>query len=198
MGKVAKDRPGWSPLQAIQYSEQLSSVDLWLTKAEELLASAVLLETEVRTYWSETEFRNGQVVNVPNRKNVQGVYCMLIAYVIENYCKALLVLQNRKRLQNKLLRRLPGYLKTHDLVGLARRIGMRLSIPDEELLSRLTRNSEWSARYPIPTGPSAIAASQELSDGRQYFVAYLGPRDMNFIGQFLNRLVEYVDQRIGA
>ena len=199
MSQLPRCNPGpVSPIHTIQYAEQLSSVDLWLKKAEELLASATVLRAEVEQYWSEIVFRNGQIITTPDRTYVQPVYSMIVAYAIENYCKALLVFQHSGDLQNRVLRRLPRYLKSHDLTGLARRIGMSLSVPDEELLSRLTRNSEWAARYPVPTEPSATAAARKFSDGRQYLIAYLGPNDLNRIDEFVDRLAGFVREQMGA
>lgn len=187
-----------SRIHAIQYAERLCSIDLWLEKAEELLASAAVLRAEVEQYWSEIVFRNNQIVSLPDRKYVQPAYFMLVAYAIENYCKALLVFQHKNELQNRVLEELPGYLNNHNLAGLARDIGMTLAVPDEELLFRLTRNSKWSARYPIPTGASATAAARELSDGRQYLVAYLGPNDLNRIDEFVDRLTAFVNEQLEA
>ena len=43
----------------------------------------------------------------------------MIAYVLENYFKALLIHQNQNDLKGWLLTQLPGYLKRHDLGKLA-------------------------------------------------------------------------------
>lgn len=183
---------------AIKYSEQLCSIDRWLDKAEELLASAAVLRTEVEQYWSEIVFKNNQIVSVPDRKYVQPAYSMLVAYAIENYCKAVLVFQHKNELQNRVLEKLPGYLNNHNLEVLARDMGMTLSVPDEELLFRLTCNSKWRGRYPIPIGASATAAVREFSDGRQYLVAYLAPNDLNRIDDFVDCLTAFVDEQLEA
>ena len=58
--------------QAIQFSEQLLSTELWINKAEELLAAAKLLESEVLAYWREVRMQGARVVSTPDRPNVQG------------------------------------------------------------------------------------------------------------------------------
>ena len=121
---------------------------------------------------------------------------MLVAYAIENYCKALLVHMKRKSLQHSLLSKLPGYLKEHDLLKLAAHIRLDLTVPEQGLLSRLTRNSIWSSRYPVPTGPTAMGAAKRFSDGRAYLTAYYGPKDLDLIHQFVRRLTNYVSKKI--
>jgi hypothetical protein len=68
----------------------------------------------------------------------------------------------------------------------------------EELLSRLSRNSIWAARYPVPTEPDAIRAMEQFSDGQSYLNAYFGPKDFDRIHQFLNCLREYVRTEIDS
>ena len=58
-----------NPLLGILFSEQLAATELWLSKAEELLAAARLLETEVVAYWSETEMKDGKPVPISTRPN---------------------------------------------------------------------------------------------------------------------------------
>ena len=100
---------------------------------------------------------------------------------------------DRKSLRNRLLRALPPFLKEHDLIKLARRVKFPLSVLEEELLTRLSRNSVWAACYPVPTGPNGIRAMQEFSDGRSYLTAYFGPTDVDRPKQFMDRLRHIVD-----
>ncbi|MCX5886547.1 MAG: hypothetical protein NT096_11675 [Proteobacteria bacterium] len=182
---------------AIQFSEELTNTDLWIDMAELLLAAAKLLEAEVIQYWSEVRVEAGQVVSTPSRKNVHGPYFLLTAYALENYFKALLVHKNRESFRNRLLTKIPNYIKAHDLLGLARKVSMKLTIVEEDLLSRLSRSSMWAARYPIPTGPTAITAIRLFSDGKTYLVAYFRPEDIGLVRAFVNRLREYVTKEIG-
>lgn len=181
---------------AIQFSEQLANTNLWIGKADELLYAAKILEDEVVQYWSEVRVEDGRVVDTPRRKNVQGQYFLLIAYALENYSKALLVHRNRESLRNKLLVNIPNYVKQHDLLQLARDIQFKLTVPEEELLSRLSQNSIWGARYPVPTGPDDITAIKRFSDGDTYFTAYFGPQDADRIRDFVERLRGYVTKKI--
>jgi len=183
--------------QAIQFSKQLLRTEVWMEKAEELLAAAQLLEEDVIAYWGEVHMKAGRVVSTPRRRSVQGPYSLLVAYAIENYCKALLIYQHRDQLQNRFLLPLPSYLKEHDLLRLARCVQLPDGVPDEELLTRLSRNSIWSARYPVPTGPTGLRAIQRFSNGRKYFLAYFGPKDVTRINRFVRRLSEHVAEKLG-
>jgi hypothetical protein len=186
--------------EAIMYSEQLVDTGAWIAKADELLAAAGILERDIIEYWSAISIENRQVLGIPNRKLVQGPYFLLIAYALENYFKALLIHRNRTSLQNKLLSALPDYLKKHDLIELARDVNIAIDVTEEELLLRLSRNSIWSARYPVPTDPDALAAMKRLrkfSDGKYYLTAYLGPNDMSRVRGFVDRLRRIVINEIG-
>jgi hypothetical protein len=174
--------------EAIAFSERLVDTDSWIEKADELLAAARILEKDIVAYWSTMSIKNGQVVGIPDRKLVQGPYFLLIAYALENYFKALLIHRNKESLKNRLLSTLPDYLKKHDLIELARDVNLGLDITEEDLLLRLGRNSIWAARYPVPTGPGALAAMREYSDGKHYLTAYLGPNDVSRVHGFLDRL----------
>jgi hypothetical protein len=174
--------------QAIQFSEQLADPQLWVRKAEELLAAAHLLETEIQAQWAEIEIEGGQIIRASGRTNVQGPYFVLIAYAIENLFKATLVHRNRESLRNRLLLSLPRYVSEHDLIKLARRVAFSISVPDEDLLTRLTRNSVWAGRYPVPTGPNGSRALEQYSDGRVYLTAFFAPKDVDRLHDLLNRI----------
>jgi len=184
-------------MDAIQFSERIADAGLWIRCAEELLASAHVLEAEVRQYWAEVHVDGTRVVSAPPRPSLQGPYFLLAAYALENYFKAVLIHRNAESLRNRLLSCIPAYLKQHDLVRLAEDAGLNLDVPEQELLSRLTRNSTWAARYPVPTGPDLLHAVKELSDGRVYLTAYLAPADVDRINAFVERLSTFAHQEIG-
>lgn len=196
---MPKDRMDPSQIQKdIQFSERLLEFHGWIKKAEDLLAAASLLESEIRQMWAETEIDSGSVVRTSGRANVQASHFMLNAYAMENYFKALLLYRNRESRQNRLIRRLPSYLKQHDLIKLAKEAKLSLSVPEEELLARLSRDSIWAARYPVPTEPNAIRAMQQFSNGRSYLIAYYGPKDIDRLQDFMSRLRSIVEGEIGA
>jgi hypothetical protein len=191
---MAKSRlPRDQLLQAIDFSNRLTDISLWIMKADELIAAANVLEEEVKKYWSEIQpDEHNQPVNTSNRKYVQGAFSLLIAYALENYFKALLIHRNQKDLKGWLLTNLPGYLKEHDLGKLATKLKFKLDTSEEELLCRLSRSSIWAARYPVPIEPQALANMKKFSTGQSYFIAYYAPQDIRRIHNFIDRLRNHV------
>jgi hypothetical protein len=182
---------------AIMFSEQFVNTEAWIEKAYELLAAASILEVDIMRYWSVMSIENGQVIGIPDRILIQGPYFLLIAYAIENYFKTLLIHRNREALRNRLFSALPNCLKKHDLIELARDVSLTLDKVEEELLSRLGRNSIWAARYPIPTGPGTFGAMKKFSNGKSHLTAYLCPNDVSRVHGFVNRLCGTVTKEIG-
>ena len=179
-------------IQAIQFSERLTDTRLWIEKADELVSAANFLEAEVLKYWSEIKIENNQIVGIPNRKDAQQAYFLLIAYALENFLKALLIHQNQKTLKGRLLQKLPDYLLSHNLIELSSKARFNINVPEEELFCRLSRFSIWKARYPIPLYSDALANMKILSDEKAHFTDYYKPQDMNLIHNIIDRLRKYV------
>ena len=179
-------------IQAIQFSERLTDTRLWIEKADELVSAANFLEAEVLKYWSEIKIENNQIVGIPNRKDAQQAYFLLIAYALENFLKALLIHQNQKTLKGRLLQKLPDYLLSHNLIELSSKARFNINVPEEELFCRLSRFSIWKARYPIPLYSDALANMKILSDEKAHFTDYYKPQDINLIHNIIDRLRKYV------
>jgi hypothetical protein len=178
--------------EAIQFSEQLRDPQLWLRKADELLAGARLLENEIQAQWREIEVENGRIVRTSGRINVLAPYFLLVAYAVENLFKGLLVHRHREELRNWLLTSLPRYLNEHDLLKLAESVGFSTVVADQDLLTRLSRNSIWAARYPVAARPDGVRAVQKFSDGRFYLTAYFAPNDVHRLHELLDRIRAFV------
>ena len=71
---------------------------------------------------------------------------------------------------------------------LAGKLGFSLSVVEEDLLVRLSRNSVWAGRYPVPTGPDALSAMAEYADGRSYLTACFYPTDVEEIELLFERV----------
>jgi hypothetical protein len=136
------------------------------------------------------------LIDAPSRRFLQGPYFLLIAYALENYFKARLVHRNQESFRNRLLIKIPNYINQHDLLRLAQAVEMELTVSEEELLFRLSNNSIWAARYPVPAGPNGIITAQKFSDGKSHLTAYLGPRDIDRIHEFIDRCRERVKHEI--
>ena len=174
--------------EAIQFSEQLSDPQLWLRKADELLAAARVLENEIQAQWAEIKVENGHIVSASGRIDVHAPYFLLVAYAVENFFKGLLVHRNRAELRGWVLSSLPQYLNEHDLIKLAKRVGFSTDVAEQDLLTRLSRNSIWAGRYPVPTGPDGTRALKQYKDGRVYLTALFYRDDARRVHDLLDRL----------
>ena len=83
---------------------------------------------------------------------------------------------------------MPKNITGHNLLKLANYINLTLTISEQELLTRLSRNSIWAARYPIPYESEHMGTTDKLSNGQKVFSAYFSPRDMDEIDKFIHRL----------
>ena len=191
-----KVRSGISP-EAVQFSEQLADPQLWVSKAEELLAAARLLEPEIQAQWAEVKVEGRRITRTSGRTVIHGPYFLLVAYAVENLFKATLIHRNREELRSQLLLSIPLNMKEHDLVKLAHRVGFSISLLDEDLLVRLTRNSVWAGRYPVPTGPDGSRALKQYSNGRAHLTAYFVPQDANHLHDLLDRIRPFVCSDLG-
>jgi hypothetical protein len=183
----------------IQYQEQALNWQLWINSAEELLAASKKLEPSIKRYWSAASenFQDGRY-NVPMAKPrlyLQMVYSMLVAYAIENLLKASLILQNEKQYRQEILNtsKLPEKLKSskHSLVKLAKDSNLHISIEETNLLYRLSRNSHWQGRYPVPINAKEL--NSVVMDGNMaHFVAYLAPNDLMKLKVLIKRIKKHI------
>jgi hypothetical protein len=173
---------------AIEFTERLLDTAAWIRKADELVAAARLLALEIRAQWAELVTEDGHVVHTSGRADVQGAFFVLVAYAIENLTKAALIHREKAQFRNRLLKSLPAFLSSHDLTHLAGKAGFSMSIVEQDLLVRLSRNSVWAGRYPVPTGPDALSAMAEYADGRSYLTACFYSSDVEQIELLFRRM----------
>jgi hypothetical protein len=148
----------------------------WVEVADELEAAANVLGERVRVHWArwnkgvpldqDASAVYEALVNHEDEKLFPG-HNLLLAYVMENLLKALLVKKSPDELGKRLLRVfknsidpaiftdgvmfLPHPLKSHNLVELASEAGLSLDEWETGTLRRFTRWSTWTARYHVPT-----------------------------------------------
>lgn len=185
-----------------EYLERLLNWELWIDKAEELLVAAEALERRVRSFWEviEVDFKEGRYSEggeVPHKppQNLQGAYFMLIAYALENLFKAVIIWKDQDTLRNEVLStggKLPEIAKNHDLVRLAKETQFRINVGDEDLLTRLTWNSVWAGRYPLPVECGGLKNVKVYSDGKGYLVAYFQSSDIDRLIALAQRVKTHV------
>jgi len=173
--------------QQISFSERLNNTQLWISKTKELLYAANKIKPIINAKWKKIKVQHDKVVDRTRTPNIQGIYFMLIAYALENLCKAILIYRKKESLSNRLLKSIPDEMKGHDLLRLVKNIGLRLNITTEELLVRLSRNSIWEARYPLPIESSKMTLYEEVSNEKKVFVAFFTQEDINKIDGLIKR-----------
>lgn len=174
---------------AARYSTQLLCADGWHGKADALLRAAKLLEGDIDSFWQAVD--TGAPLD-GHFGDVHAPYFMLVAFALENLCKAVLIQDQRDSLSRSQIRRLPTFLSRHDLRYLFAHIGLRTTLDEEDLLIRLTQCAVWLGRYPVPIYPDALRGSHKFSDGVRRFTACFFRED---VGN-LKVLVDKVRSRV--
>jgi hypothetical protein len=122
---------------------------VWRAKADALLKVATSLESQIKI---KTNVIDSNPSNFQFPFDLIKVYFMLIAFAAENMFKSKLVKQAIRGKKKNLLavKKLPKWLKSHNLIALAKQAKISLKPKEVELLERLTIHATWAARYPIP------------------------------------------------
>jgi hypothetical protein len=191
------------PQSFVLYLEGLLNPRLWVAKADDLLEASKLLEPHLRQFWSviTTNANEGQLEKGSEHPstlppNVHGPYFILVSYALENLLKALIVGQRNDEISSQFIQtgRLPTLLKEHDLVRLSKEANMVVDVKEEDILTRLSRQSRWKSRYPVPVELRDIQNVIRYSDGRPYFTDYYAPTDLDQ----LNAMVQKVRSRVAV
>jgi len=192
-----------------QYFESLLNWDLWIGKAEELLTAAGALTPHIRNYWdivmSDTkEGRYSEGGKPPHKTPVyfQAVYSMLIAYALENLFKAMIIREQQDTFRTHIMNeggKLPGKIKSHDLIRLAKEAHFKFNASDEDLLARLHRNSEWAGRYPVPVSSSGLKNIKVFTtDGKPHLTAFLSPNDIDLLIDLVHRVKTHIKHTLNS
>jgi len=192
-----------------QYLESLLNWDLWIGKAEELLAAAGALEPHIRSYWDVVmsdvkEVRYSKGGKPPHKPPVyfQAVYSMLIAYALENLFKAMIIGEQQDAFRNQIMSKggkLPAKVKHHDLIRLAKEAHFKFNVNDEDLMTRLHRNSEWAGRYPVPVSSNGLKNIKVFTtDGKGHFTAFLRSNDIGLLTDLVHRVKTHIKHTLNS
>jgi len=88
--------------------------------------------------------------------------------------------------------RSPGLIKEHNLMKLSKSAKIQMHISEEDVLTRLSRQSGWKSRYPVPVELSDIQNVIRYSDDKPHFTDYYAPGDIDLI----NAIVQKVKNQI--
>lgn len=198
---VKKNSAGQEIILLVDYLERLLNWKLWIDKADELLTGSKALEILVRNKWNvitadfkEGRYNEGGKTSHRLAQNVQGPYFVLVAYALENLFKAVIIQQQEKKVREQVLntRRLPKVIEGHDLVALAQAVGLAINVSEEDLLTRLSWNSIWAGRYPVPVDCGGLRNVKVYSDGKAYLTAYFSPNDVERLNALIERVKTHV------
>lgn len=190
-----------------EYHERVLTPWFWISQADELIDASRKLEPGIKKYWRVTSKyfdRDKGTYSPPPGfepgRLLQSTYFMLVAYAIENYFKAILIVDFTETYRDEILRtgKLPEALKDHDLARLAQKSGFPLNNDEERsVLARVYRNSLWQGRYPVPVNANQLN-SMAACDGKAVFTAFLGPADMDDLSGLVRRIEKVAYDKVSA
>jgi hypothetical protein len=176
--------------QKEKFAKKTSDEKQWLLIAMQLMACAKLIGEKSDSEWARAveEVESGtRKREVLSPGNFQRVHMMLAAFALENLFKYQLVRNNRHSILEETSRtsKLPKMLNGHNLVQLAKQSGFQYNEEDEKLLKRLSVNSTWIGRYPIPTN-----AIDYAKYGIELFWSSI---DTNEVKDLINKVIRSID-----
>ena len=185
------------PQFVIVYLEQLLNPQLWLEQGDKLLEASKVLEPRLRDFWNvvlnnakEGRYDKGdEPPNIPP-SDLHGPYFILVSYALENYLKALIIIDRSDEIRNEFIQKgkLPRLINGHNLIKLSREANIQMSIHEEGILIRLCRMSKWKGRYPVPVELSDMQNIVKYSNGRGYFTDYFKPDDIDQLDIIVKRI----------
>jgi hypothetical protein len=122
---------------------------------------------------------------------------MLCGFVVENYSKGALAAQlsQKERQAVREEGRLPGRLKSHDLVRLADAISFEATATELCLLKRLRRAVLWYGRYPVAVVTDMSLDRMPSPRVNPISLAWVDSHDVEDCFDLLRRLQEHVGAR---
>jgi hypothetical protein len=106
---------------------------------------------------SELDNDERDILDLKNLE-IAGPATLLYGLAFENIIKAIIVKSEGVVIEQG---KIKNWLQTHNLVNLATRAGIILTVAQRDLLTRLTAFVGWSGRYPIPMSQTKMPLKQE-------------------------------------
>lgn len=185
----------WDAVSKSNFEAAAFSSYQWMAKARSLFEAAKRLEADIDRVWQSDALRIAKLVTPLEPDHFQAAYFMLIAFSVENLLKAAAINQNSSSYKEAFRekQKFPKELKSHELLDLAKLVGLQLEDGDEDLLRRLTRSAIWFGRYPAPLDYSEISGRAQFNDGKEYSLSWFGRNDV----PKLNAFVDGLSSRLG-
>jgi hypothetical protein len=199
---MAKRNPlSQHPQFVVTYLDNLLNTRLWMGKADKLLEASEVMKPKLQKYWDifRTNAREGRYNKggLPPRKmpsELHGPYFILVSYALENLFKALIIRDRSDEIRAQFFQKgtLPSLIKGHDLVKLSKAADIKISITEEDVLTRLSRQSKWKSRYPVPVELSDMQNIIKYSNGKGYFADYFKPDDIDQLDVIIKRVKDHL------
>ena len=148
------------------FAQRVPNPQLWIVTANGLVSAAECLAKDIETFWQALDRVNDGTpipLSVMKGSEYQNTFLMLYGFAIENFSKAYAVTQlnTAERIVLR-LGKYPGRLKSHRIKDLvAKELGYKLDLQEDELLMRLEAAVTWAGRYPVSTGPARSTETRE-------------------------------------
>jgi len=198
---VKKNPLSQHPQFVVLYLDSLLNPWLWLEKADKLLEASKLLEPQLRDYWNvvltnakEGKYNKGGAPPNPPPSDLHGPYFILVSYALENLFKALIIRDRSDEIRSQFAQtgRLPSLINEHDLVRLSKKANIKMDIKEEDILTRLSRQSKWKSRYPVPVELSDTRNILKYSNDKEYFTDYFKPDDLDQLSTIVKRVKDHL------
>ena len=183
------------------YLDQLLNPRRWVEIANEMIEATNILEPQLRKFWIVAT-KNVQLeklgksdehsINPP--PNLHGPYFILTSYAIENLLKALIIRDRRDEIRSQFFQTgsLPRLINGHNLLRLSREAKIKMDVYEEDVLTRLSRQSKWKGRYPVPVELAEMRNIAKYSDGKSYFMDYYKLEDINLLNKIVKKLSDEI------
>jgi len=198
---VKKNPLSQHPQFVVLYLDQLLNPWFWIDKADKLFEASKVLEPRLRDFWNvvltnakEGRYNKGGEHPNPPLPDLHGPYFILISYALENLFKALIIRDRSDEIRSQFAQtgRLPSLIKGHDLIRLSKKANIKMDIKEEDILTRLSRQSKWKSRYPVPVELSDMQNLLKYSNSKVYFTDYFKPDDLDQLNAIVKRVKDHL------
>ncbi len=198
---VKKNPLSRHPQFVVLYLDQLLNLWSWLEKADKLLEASKILEPQLREFWNvvltnakEGRYNKGGLPPKTPPSDLHGPYFILVSYALENLFKALIIRDRSDEIRSQFAQTggLPNLIKKHNLSKLSKEANIKMNIKEEDILIRLSRQSKWKSRYPVPVELSDMRNILKYSNGKGYFTDYFKPDDLDQLDAIVKRVKDHL------
>jgi hypothetical protein len=181
----------------VMYITSLKDIQAWVNMADTFIEASKIFEPKLKEFWDviltnakEGRYEKGGEIPRQTPANLHGPYFVIISYALENLLKALIIKKRGDEISHQFFKsgKLPSLIKSHDLINLCHSAQIKLSIIEEDVLRRLSRQLLWKSRYPVPVNLPDMLNMIKYSDNHIYLTDLLKPDDNEQINNIISRL----------